>query len=298
MLSDPGRRFRLGLFALGAGTLFVALLTFIVQSSFDGERASYYIVFTENVKGMVVGSKVNFQGVPVGVVADMRFQEGKTLVELRVDPSRANLQDVTRARMDRLLVTGQVTVELEGYAESGHPLPPGSFIEPKEDPLNSLMKTSLPEVVAQASVVLTRLEGVLANTQDLLGASTQQKVQSILANSERATRVFADEAVPELRALLADARRTVQAAEGTAHASTDAVAAVAAAAAAVERLEHGAQALLRESTAVVAGVRGPALATFAGMRTTLDDLRGLLRQLKLAPDSLLFGVQPAASPNR
>ena len=104
------RRFRLGLFVLGAGAMFVALLVFIMQSSFDRKHNRYFIMFTENVKGMVIGSKVNFQGVPIGVVADMRFQDGKTLVELTVDPSRATIQDLTRARMDRLLVTGQAWI--------------------------------------------------------------------------------------------------------------------------------------------------------------------------------------------
>lgn len=289
------RRFRLGLFVLGVGAMFIALLAFIMQSTFDRERSSYFIMFRENVKGMVVGSKVNFQGVPIGVVADMRFQDGNTLVELRVDPSRASIQDVTLARMDRLLVTGQVTVELEGYEGSGKPLTPGSFIEPKEDPLNSL-KASLPEVVSQASDVLSRLERVLANAEAVLGSGNQDKLAAILSHAERAVADLSKQTMPEVTAMVQDARRTIQAAEGTATATTSSVRAVAATLASVERVEADLHALLRESTAVIAGVRGPALATFSGFRTTLDDLRGLLRQLKLAPDSLLFGVRQPASP--
>lgn len=292
---ENSRRFRLGLYVLGAGALFVSLLVFIVQSSFSGDRATYWIMFGENVKGMVVGSKVNFQGVPIGVVADMRFQDGRTLVELRVDPTRANIQNVTRARMDRLLVTGQVTVELEGYAANGRSLPPDSFIEPKEDPLNSL-KASLPEVIAKASQVLTRMDSVLANADAVLGSENQQQIASILGNLDRASSSFADGTVPEIHALVADARRAVQAAEATAHAATGSAEAVAETVAALRRLESDAHKLLRESTAVVASMRGPALQTFAGLRTTLDDMRGLLRQLKLAPDSLLFGVRHAAAP--
>jgi len=288
------RRFRLGLFALFAGAMFIALLVFIMQSSFNGDRASYFIMFRENVKGMVIGSKVNFQGVPIGVVADMRFQDGNTLVELRVDPSRSSIQDVTRARMDRLLVTGQVTVELEGYEGSGKPLMPGSFIEPKEDPLNSL-KASLPEVMAQAGQVLTRLDRVLANAENVLGATNQKKLTTILSHAELAVQGLSQKTMPEVTAMVQDARRTIQAAEGTATAATASAEALAQTMASVERVEADLHALLRESTAVVAGVRGPALATFSGFRRTLDDLRGLLRQLKLAPDSLLFGVtQPAA----
>lgn len=289
------RRFRLGLFTLGVGAMFVSLLVFIMQSSFDNERAPYYIIFRENVKGMVIGSKVNFQGVPIGVVADMRFQDGNTLVELRVDPTRASIQDVTKARMDRLLVTGQVTVELEGYDGSGNPLSPGSFIEAKEDPLNSL-KASLPEVVAQAADVLSRLDRVLANAEVVIGSVNQAKLTGILTYAEEAMQGLSSETMPEVTAMIRDARSTIQAAEGTANATTSSVEAVAATLKSVERVEQDLHTLLRESTAIVTGVRGPTLATLSGFRTTLDDLRGLLRQLKLAPDSLLFGVSRPASP--
>jgi len=289
------RRFRLGLFVLGTAAMFVALLVFIMQNSFDRERHSYFIMFRENVKGMVIGSKVNFQGVPIGVVADMRFQAGNTLVELSVDPARSSIQDVTRARMDRLLVTGQVSVELEGYDGDGKSLPPNSFIEPKEDPLNSL-KASLPEVVAQAALVLQRLDNVLGNVEAVLSAGNQAKVTAILAHTERATQMLSEQTMPQMADLLADTRRTIQAAEGTAHAATHSAEAVAVTLASVERLEGDLHELLRESTAIVASVRGPALATFSGFRSTLDDLRGLLRQLQLAPDSLLFGMTRPASP--
>lgn len=274
-MHDRGRRFRLGLFVLGSGSLFVLLCAFILQGSLAGDRASYFILFTENVKGMVVGSKVNFQGVPIGVVKDMRFQDGKTLVELRVDPSRASIQDITRARMDRLLVTGQVTVELEGYGADGKPLTPGAFIQPKEDPLHALT-ASLPEVVDRAADVLARIDSMLLRAEMLLGDENQRHVTAILENAERATRALADETMPRTNTLLAEAT-----------ASTKAVGALA----------PDAAATLRETTALAASLRGPAQSALASFRSTLDDLRKLARQLKLAPDSLLFGVQqPAAAP--
>ena len=281
-----GRRFRLGLFVLGTGALFVALLVFILQNSLARQRASYFILFHENVKGMVVGSKVNFQGVPIGVVADMRFQDGKTLVELNVDPTRANLQDITRARMDRLLVTGQVTVELEGYGAAGKSLQPGSFIVPKEDPLHALTG-SLPEVVDRASGVLARLDRVLAQAEQMLGPDNQRHLGEALQHAERAAQAIAEQTVPAATELLVQAREAVGAARGTAEAATATVQALG-------RAEADLRTLLREATTLASGVRGPAQTALASLRTALDDLRGLARQLKLAPDSLLFGVRPAA----
>jgi hypothetical protein len=64
----------------------------------------------------------------------------------------------------------------------------------------------------------------------------------------------------------------------------------------VQRLEGDCTRLLRETTALAAGLRQPSQAALAGVRTALDELRGLVRQMKLAPDSLLFGVQRPAAP--
>ncbi|MBL8727840.1 MAG: MCE family protein [Planctomycetes bacterium] len=269
-----GRRFRLGLYVLGTGALFVGLLAFILQNSLNGERAAYFILFRENVKGMVVGSKVNFQGVPIGVVKDMRFQDGKTLVELRVDPSRANIQDITQARMDRLLVTGQVTVELEGYGASGRSLAPGSFIQPKDDPMHSLT-ASVPEVVDRAAAVLDRIDRVLQGAEQLLGPANQAHLAAILDDCHRLTTALADETAPAATAALRDASASVRA---------------------LAALTPELTAMLRETTSLAAGLRGPAQAALTNFRTALEDVRGLARQLKLAPDSLLFGVRQAAAP--
>lgn len=276
------RRFRLGLFVLGTGGLFIALLLFILQNSLGGARSTFFIVFHENVKGMVQGSKVNFQGVPIGVVADMRFQDGKTMVELRVDPTHANIQDVTRARMDRLLVTGQVTVELEGYGAEGKSLAPGSFIQPKEDPLHALT-ASLPEVVTQAASVLARFDSVLVRVEQLLGEQNQAHVAAILLHAERTAAQLAEATVPEATALLSDARATAHSLRAVAEP--------------LQQLSPELKNLVHEVTALAAGLRGPSQTAFASLRTALEDIRGLARQLKLAPDSLLFGVrQPAAPP--
>ena len=75
-MKDPGRRFRVGLLVLGAGALFVALLTFVVGKGVASNTVAYYILFDDNVKGMALGSKVNFQGVPIGSVSDIRSAPG------------------------------------------------------------------------------------------------------------------------------------------------------------------------------------------------------------------------------
>ncbi len=55
-------------------------------------------------------------------------------------------------------------------------------------------------------------------------------------------------------------------------------------------------ATLREVQSLAGGLRGPVQTALSSLRLALDDVRGFARQLRLAPDSLLFGVQRPAAP--
>lgn len=299
---NRSRRFRLGLLALLTVTTFVVMLTFVLQGVLREERASYFILFDENVKGMVVGSKVNFQGVPIGMVRDIRFQGGLTKVELSIDPHRAEIQDITKARLDRLLVTGQVTVELEGYGPKGTPLLAGSFIEPKADPMHQLTKT-LPEVVPQAIAVLDKLGTLLDRGNALLDDQNRASVAAILHNGERVSAQLpaliqrTDALLTRGEAAVAAIARTAQKVDQQVVPQGVATLAEAQRALAdLRELQRAVVAAADEAQAAFGGMRAPALATLTALRTSLDELRGFARQLRLAPDSLIFGVSRPAAP--
>ena len=54
----------------------------------------------------------------------------------------------------------------------------------------------------------------------MLGATNQQKLTSILSHAELAVQDLSTKTMPEVTAMVQDARRTIQAAEGTATAAT------------------------------------------------------------------------------
>lgn len=299
-MQTRGRRFRLGLLVLGTGGLFVAMVGFILAGSLRTSRVLYHILFEENVKGMVVGSKVNFQGVPIGQVADIRFLKGRTLVEIAVDPQRAEIQNQTRARLDRLLVTGQVTVELEGWDALGHNLAPGSQIERKADPLQSLART-VPEVLDQVGRLVDHLDSVVRRVDVLLGDPNQQQISAILGNLERATAPLAarlDTSLHGVEDLLAQTRVSVAAVERSLVGIADAAGPEATATlqqaqqalAAVTRLEQQGATVLAQADALLGGLRSPTQSALLALRACFEDVRALARQLRLAPDALLFGV--------
>lgn len=311
MMDTSKRELRVGIFVVAVVGLFVALMGVVSGATLTGERISHTLRFEETVKGMVVGSRVNFQGVPIGAVTDMRFDAGTTLVEIEVDPQKAELQAVTRAHIDRALVTGQVTIELEGYQPGGVALVPGAAI-PVHPNLMQELALDLPEMSAAGTQALRSAQQVLDRFALLLDDQTIEAARAAAAGlartaSELPERVAAIEAetrstLAEVRALVAETRGAVEQVtpeiEGSAGDLRAALQRADAALVAIEHVAGGAE-VLREDLSLVAGeaerllsqnqqaVRGLLIEARDAMR----ELRGLARQLRATPSSLLFGIE-------
>lgn len=311
------RHFRVGLVVLGAAALFGSLIAFTLGSSLHRQVLTYYIRFAANVKGMVVGSKVNFQGVPAGAVSDIRFVDGQSLVEITVGADQGMVQDVTRARLDRLLVTGQVTVELEGY-ESGRPrLASGAQIEPVQNPMDALTR-SLPDAVDSVPLVMREVHLLVGRLNTLLGEENCQRIEHVILNLERASGRLpraidavagpveraalelvdvlkqADATLYEVRSGIGELRALVagDAAQQLLTSVSDTVTRLAAS-------QRDLGALIDEARSVLAGSRASIGESFAGFRDAMREVRALARLLQLAPSSLLYGRhtrEPAAPP--
>lgn len=312
-----GRHFRVGLLVLGASALFVALIVFTIGSSLQRQKLTYYISFDENVKGMVVGSRVNFQGVPAGVVSDIRFVDGQSLVEIQVGADQGLVQDVTHARLDRLLVTGQVTIELEGY-EHGRPrLPSGGSILTAQNPMDEFTR-SLPDVVDSVPLVLREVHDLVGRLNGLLGEDNCLRVERILGNLERASARLpaaidavarpaeraaleltdvlkqTDATLSEVRAGVSDLRGLV-----TGDAAQHLVSSLGDTATRLAATQHGLDLLIGEARSVLSSNRGSIGDALAGFRDAMRDVRAFAKLLQLAPSTLLYGRQtaePAAPP--
>ena len=308
-MHDATRRFRVGLLVLGTGSLFVALLFFVAGTALQRDTQTHFIRFDESVKGMVVGSKVNFQGVPIGAVSDIRFEAGLTLVEIQIDPKKASLQDVTRARIDRLLVTGQVTIELEGYQSGAQSLADGSLIRAEShDPIAEI-KSSLPAVLQNVDRLLERSTALVARAERFLADDNQERVARILEKLETVL-----DAVPgelsrtgeELRATLAafrplatDARATLE----RISALTDnelapsmeslrvALGAIGRGALALEATAAAFERVALETQGILGGNRGVLRGLLVGASDAMRELRAFARQIRAAPQSLVFGAE-------
>jgi phospholipid/cholesterol/gamma-HCH transport system substrate-binding protein len=316
------REIRVGVFVTVAIGLFIALLGVVSGASFSRERQVHQLRFDESVKGMVIGSRVNFQGVPIGAVTDIRFDQGDTMVEIEVDPSRAELQTAVTAHLDRAIVTGQVTIELEGWESGAPPLTPGAEIETVASPIRALamdlpnLAMAATSALAAAQRVMERAEtalddrnlAALATTLNGARTVTEQlpgQLQSIdctlretLSGVDAALRETLDEArgtIGELRRSVARLGPSAEAAvtrlETTLVRAEGALGSIGALADAGQQLSANASRLAGEGERLLAHNQHTVRTLLVEARDAMRELRSLARQLRSAPSSLLFGLE-------
>lgn len=175
-------RYKVGTFLLASGALFVLFLAFVVGRALFRTDTYYHIRFVETVKGLVAGAAVHFHGVPIGNVSSMRLEGDTTVVRIRVDPSKAMVQEgVTRAALERNPVTGLATVELEGWRRGAPELPPDSVI-PADPSWGSEVMMTLPRILQALPETLNGITEAAGAVKALLGADLPARLNAVIKN--------------------------------------------------------------------------------------------------------------------
>jgi paraquat-inducible protein B len=249
----------IGAFIVGAVALIVIGLLVFGRSQVFSETKTFVLYFDGSVKGLNVGAPVDFQGVSVGSVTDIKVQyvsqtnEFRTPVYIQLEVRRVGEADINGGREERRrylqslidrglrarlevqsLVTGQLFVQLGFYPDTPIRLIGGD----PDVPEMPTIPTALQQAQAAAQSVLEKIQKL---PLDQLFAHVMQTVQGVdrLVNSPELP-----ELMRSLNAAQADLLRLVR------------------------QVESGVAPLLDE-------VRTASVAT----RTLLTDLQQLVRRL-------------------
>ncbi|MDY7116920.1 MlaD family protein [Halomonas sp. SSL-5] len=179
----------IGLFtvlALGGALLFALWLG---KSSVDRDYAWYEVGFNRAVSGLAEGNAVNYSGIEVGNVVELRLdpqdpRQVRALIRVYGDiPIKAD----TRASLALANITGSMNIQLSGGTPESERLegdrddPP--LIQADPSPLSSLLANS-EELFAQVDRLLT-------NANRLLSAENAGNLTQTLANLKRASATLA-----------------------------------------------------------------------------------------------------------
>jgi phospholipid/cholesterol/gamma-HCH transport system substrate-binding protein len=153
-----------GVFVVVAGTVLVGALLWIAGANIFRDRTTYTVQFDRSVSGLTPGATVEFQGVAVGRVADLRLTDDippKVAVVLDVRPGTPVRKD-TRAALVGSLVTGIKFIQLQGGSEQSPMLPPNSWIDGDVTSLEQFRDRAV-EMMDRALNILQRLDEKVFN---------------------------------------------------------------------------------------------------------------------------------------
>ena len=294
----------IGLFTVVAIAAALAFALWIGASS-EGRQEIYDVLFDETVSGLSKGSAVEFKGIRVGVVEDLRINPADARLiraRIRVDANAPIYAD-TRARLNTATITGLSTIRLSDG--SGPPLHPKSG----EIPVIQTEASSLSKLLDSGEDVIININSLLVHAQALLSERNITSISRSLENLEQATGALAAEredmrrtlnqlasASTQANAVLTEATQLMRSAnrllDGQGQSALDSAQR---SMAALERTMQSLDKLLADNRAPLnTGLTaladlGPAVAE---LRATLASLRAISRRLEERPADYLLGLEP------
>jgi len=203
--------------AVGAFVLAVIFLAFVAvlwlgRSEFAQDTKRYYIYFRGSVMGLNKGSQVQYNGIPVGRVIDIRVDPhnlAQIQVTVEIDTSIVNIKSDAEAFLETNILNGIATVQIRGGTQEASDLVPRpghkyAVITAGRSTLDEV-KASLPELVADLKAVAHRLNDLLDEENRKAVSETLQNVRSITGALVEPSKEVADvvnnanKAVIELR---------------------------------------------------------------------------------------------------
>lgn len=218
--------------AVGSFVLAIIFLAFIAivwvgRVQLSEEARLYYVFFRGSVSGLSKGSAVQYNGIPVGRVTDIRVDPDNVeqiQVKVAIDGSLVDIKSDARAFLETNILSGVSVVQIRGGTEGAQNLEPKPghkypIIEAGQSEIEQV-KATLPEVMGDIKAIAHQLsellspqnrlaiseslENVRLVTGDLVGST--KKVHAVLDN--------ANTAVSSLNGLLTDLDHSIVGPDG------------------------------------------------------------------------------------
>jgi phospholipid/cholesterol/gamma-HCH transport system substrate-binding protein len=177
--------------AVGTFVLAVIFLAFVAilwlgSTEFGQQAKRYYIFFRGSVAGLNKGSQVQYNGIPVGRVVDIRVDPNnleQIQVMVEIDTSIVEIKSDARAFLDANILNGIATIQIRGGTLEASDLAPAPghkypVIKAGRSELEEV-KASLPELVADIKAAAHSLNALLDEQNRQAVSDTLRNVQTI-----------------------------------------------------------------------------------------------------------------------
>ncbi len=294
----------IGLFTVVVVTAALLFGLWLAKSSTDRQFAEYQIIFKEAVTGLSQGGAVQYNGIKVGDVTQLKLDPQdprRVLARIRVGADTPIRQD-THAKLALTGVTGMAVIQLSGGSPSSPPLtsPNGDLPVIVADP------SPLSKLLANGEDVMTNINDVVSRASQLMSEENVARISRTLDHLDKATGAVADQrddirelisqlavASKQASATLAQTEQLARSANGlvdqqaraTLESARNAMASLERSTAAIDRLLNDNRAALNGGMQGL-GELGPAVRE---LRDAANSLRGITRKLDDNPAGFLLG---------
>lgn len=189
----------IGLFTVIVVTAALLFALWLAKSSSDRQFADYQVVFNEAVTGLSKGSAVQYNGIKVGDVTQLRLDKQdprKVLATIRLGADTPVRQD-THAKLALTGVTGLAIIQLSG----GSPQSP--MLEGKDDQLPVIVADPSPlsRLLANGEDLVLNINEVVARANQMLSPENIDHISRTLDHLDQATGAIASQR-DDIRVLL------------------------------------------------------------------------------------------------
>ena len=286
----------IGTFAILAFVLGLGFVLWLSKTSADRAFGYYDVIFTEAVTGLSNGGLVQYNGIKVGEVTQLKLAPDdprKVVARIRLDGDTPVKVD-TEAKLGLLGVTGTAFIQLSGGSPASKPLLPT-----EEHPVPTIRATesALSKLLSSGDDIVTSVNQSLLRIGQLLSKENIDHVSATLEHFDAIASTIAEQRGDMAVALrqLADASSELKSTLTTLHtmASTtnelintdvrQVMASTDKAIQSIERMAGSADRMLDENQAAIANFSDQGLRQIG---PTLLDLRETLRSFKQLSDQL------------
>ncbi|MGO4702319.1 MlaD family protein [Dyella sp. 2RAB6] len=171
----------------------------LAKSSTDRQFAEYQVVFNEAVSGLSQGSAVQYNGIKVGDVAQLKLDPQdprRVLARIRLGADTPIKQD-THAKLALTGVTGMAVIQLSG----GSPGSPALASPGGEMPVIVADPSPLSKLLSNGEDVMTNINDVVSRASQLMSDENVARISRTLDHLDKTTGAVADQR-DDIRALL------------------------------------------------------------------------------------------------
>lgn len=166
---------RLGVFLAIGSLLILVFAAAVAGNRLTQKWDTYYIEFVDYpVSGLQVGGTVNYQGIKVGRVEDIKIDPDNVLkvqVRINIEPGTP-IKDDTEAVLSLIGITGLKAVEIRGGTNEARTIKPGGNIKAGS--------TMIDDISERAISIAEKIDLIAANINEITNEQNRENLAKIL----------------------------------------------------------------------------------------------------------------------